>query len=51
MVFAWMPALAIYFKDPDGHDLEFIAILEGEGKPELGVINYEKWLIARAISL
>lgn len=50
MVFAWMPALAIYFKDPDGHDLEFIAILEGEGKPELGVISYEEWLVARATS-
>jgi len=44
MVFAWMPALAIYFNDPDGHALEFIAILEGEAKPELGVISYEDWL-------
>lgn len=44
MVFAWMPAIAIYFKDPDGHDLEFIAILDGEGKPELGVVSYEEWL-------
>jgi lactoylglutathione lyase len=43
MVFAWMPALAIYFKDPDGHELEFISILEGEAKPELGVISYEAW--------
>ncbi len=24
MVFGWMPALAIYFRDPDGHSLEFI---------------------------
>ncbi len=44
MVFAWMPAIAIYFNDPDGHVLEFIAVLEGEGKPELGVISYEEWL-------
>lgn len=44
MVFAWMPAIAIYFKDPDGHDLEFIAILEGEGRPELGVVSYADWL-------
>jgi len=44
MVFAWMPALSIYFEDPDGHELEFIAILEGEGKPELGVVSYEEWL-------
>lgn len=43
MVFAWMPALAIYFNDPDGNVLEFIALLEGEGKPELGVISYEDW--------
>ncbi|MFD2285342.1 VOC family protein [Pedobacter petrophilus] len=44
MVFTWMPALAIYFDDPDGNALEFIAILEGEAKPELGVISYEDWL-------
>jgi lactoylglutathione lyase len=45
MVFAWMPAIAIYFDDPDGHVLEFIAILEGSGKPELGVISYQEWLL------
>lgn len=44
MVFAWMPAVAIYFEDPDGHELEFIALLEGKGRPELGVISYNEWL-------
>lgn len=44
MVFGWMPALAIYFNDPDGNQLEFISILEGDGKPELGVLSYEEWL-------
>ncbi len=44
MVFSWMPAIAIYFKDPDGHDLEFIAILPGDPKPELGVVSYEEWM-------
>lgn len=44
MVFAWMPALAIYFNDPDGNQLEFISILEGDGKPELGVLSYEEWI-------
>lgn len=44
MVFAWMPAIAIYFNDPDGHTLEFIAILEGKPRPELGVVSYEDWL-------
>ncbi len=43
MVFAWMPAIAIYFKDPDENILEFIAVLEGEGQPEWGVISYEEW--------
>lgn len=44
MVFAWMPALAIYFNDPDGNQLEFISVLEGEGKPELRELSYEEWL-------
>lgn len=44
MVFAWIPAIAIYFTDPDGHYLEFIAVLDGESRPELGVISYEEWL-------
>ncbi|KPH13993.1 VOC family protein [Chryseobacterium sp. ERMR1:04] len=44
MVFSWMPALAIYFDDRDGNQLEFISILEGDSQPELGVISYEEWL-------
>lgn len=44
MVFAWMPALAIYFNDADGNKLEFLALLEGEAKASLGVISYREWL-------
>jgi catechol 2,3-dioxygenase-like lactoylglutathione lyase family enzyme len=44
MVFAWMPAIAIYFSDPDGHYLEFIAVLEEEARPQLGVLSYEEWI-------
>jgi lactoylglutathione lyase len=44
MVFSWMPAIAIYFDDPDGNVLELIAILIGKARPELGVISYEEWL-------
>ena len=43
MVFAWMPAIAIYFDDPDGHSLELIAMLPGEPRPELGVVSWEDW--------
>lgn len=43
MVFAWMPAVSIYFDDPDGHTLEFIGLLNGKSSPENGIISYEKW--------
>ena len=38
MVFAWMPAAAVYFDDPDGHSLELIAMLPDAPQPELGFI-------------
>ena len=43
IVFAWMPAISIYFDDPDGHSLEFISILEGEARPDLGIVYYDEW--------
>ena len=49
MVFTWMPAIAIYFSDPDGHYLEFIGRLPGESKPRRGseVVSYEDWIEMR----
>ncbi len=46
MVFCWMPAIAIYFNDPDGHDLEFIGMLPGKTKTEKEkrIVTYEEWL-------
>lgn len=44
MVFAWMPALSVYFSDPDNHELEFIALLNGKSYPEKGVMPYDEWL-------
>lgn len=43
LVFAWMPAIAIYFDDPDGHCLELISILDGEPNENPGIITYEEW--------
>jgi catechol 2,3-dioxygenase-like lactoylglutathione lyase family enzyme len=45
-VFAWIPAIAIYFEDPDGHILEFIGMLDGQAKPEYKqqVVSYKDWL-------
>lgn len=42
-VFAWMPAVSIYFSDPDGHSLEFISILPDPPQPKLGVVAWEEW--------
>ena len=46
MVFVWMPAVSIYFSDPDGHTLEFIGILPGTPRPnsEKRIVTYEEWL-------
>jgi len=44
MVFAWMPAVSIYFDDPDGHSLEFIGVLPGDSRPEKGIITYDAWV-------
>jgi lactoylglutathione lyase len=42
-VHAWMPAVGIFFRDPDGNSLEFVAMLPGPGRPELGVVPLSEW--------
>ena len=42
-VLAWMPAASIYFRDPDGHLLEFLAMLPDAPAPERGVVSYSDW--------
>src|SRR5262249_24427628 len=34
VVLAWMPAASVYFRDPDGHLLEYIAMLADEPRPD-----------------
>ncbi|MCW3057422.1 MAG: Glyoxalase [Solirubrobacterales bacterium] len=41
-VIGWMPAAAVYFRDPDGHMLEYIAMLDGPPKPELGIVPWSQ---------
>jgi lactoylglutathione lyase len=43
VVLAWMPAAAVYLRDPDGNLLEFLAMLPQEPKQELGVVPWSKW--------
>ena len=43
VVLAWMPAASIYFDDPDGNQLELIAMLPDTPRPELGVVPWSQW--------
>jgi lactoylglutathione lyase len=43
-VIGWMPAVSQYFADPDGHSIEFIAVLDDAPDAEFGVGPYSKWL-------
>lgn len=37
-----MPA-AVYFFDPDGHQLEYLAMLPDASRAALGVLPYSDW--------
>ena len=41
-VIGWMPSAQIYFRDPDGHLLEFISILPDEPRPGF-IGSYSEW--------
>ncbi|HMF92391.1 MAG TPA: VOC family protein [Candidatus Angelobacter sp.] len=43
VVLAWMPAASLYFHDPDGNLLEFLAMLPDDAQPELGVVKWTEW--------
>jgi len=42
-VLSWMPAVAVYVTDPDGHLLEYIAMLPEARRPNLGVVRWSAW--------
>jgi lactoylglutathione lyase len=44
VVLAWMPAASLYFHDPDGNLLEFLAMLPDPSQPELGVVKWTEWI-------
>ncbi len=43
VVIGWMPAISVYFKDPDGHSIEFIAHLDQRPNTDFGVALYSEW--------
>ena len=41
-VIGWMPSAQLYFRDPDGHSVEFIALLDGTPDPSL-IGPFSEW--------
>jgi lactoylglutathione lyase len=46
VVLAWMPAASIYFRDPDGHLLEYIAMLAEEPRRDGGILTWREWTLS-----
>src|SRR5215210_2477791 len=42
-VIGWMPAAAVYFRDPDGHLLEYLAMLDEPARPDVGIVDWSTW--------
>jgi ribosomal protein S18 acetylase RimI-like enzyme len=42
-VIGWMPAAAVYFRDPDGHLIEYLVMLPGPPRPERGIVPWSEW--------
>jgi len=43
VVFAWMPAASLFFRDPDGNLLEFLSMLPDSPDLKLGVVGWSHW--------
>jgi lactoylglutathione lyase len=46
-VLCWMPAASVFFRDPDGHLIEYLAMLNEPSKPSLGIISWSNWSAIR----
>lgn len=42
-VIPWIPAASVYFDDPDGHSLEYIAMLPEAARPDLDRMPLSRW--------
>ena len=43
-VIGWMPAASVFFRDPDGHLLEYLATLPHVPRAEAGVVPQSEWM-------
>lgn len=48
-VIGWMPAAAVYLRDPDGHLLEYLAMLEEPARPDVGIVTWSEWSRAPSV--
>ena len=46
-VIGWMPAASLFFRDPDGHLLEYLTMLDEDPRPDLGIVSWSEWLAHR----
>ena len=46
-VIGWMPAAAVYFRDPDGHLLEYLTMLDEEPDADAGIVAWSQWAARR----
>jgi lactoylglutathione lyase len=46
-VICWMPAASVFFRDPDDHLIEYLALLDEEPRPHLGVIPWSDWIMQK----
>jgi lactoylglutathione lyase len=42
-VIGWMPAASVFFTDPDGHLLEFLAMLPEPANATIGIVPWSAW--------
>ncbi|MCA1440883.1 VOC family protein [Ensifer sp. IC4062] len=45
VVLGWVPAISVYFKDPDGHSLEILSTLDEAPDAEFAVGPYSSWIV------
>lgn len=50
VVLGWMPAASQYFEDPDGHSIEFIAVLDDAPDPAFGTKPLSAWRARQAVT-
>jgi lactoylglutathione lyase len=48
-VIGWMPAAAVYFRDPDGHQLEYLAMLNQAPDAEAGIVSWSDWVAVHPV--